>query len=135
MRGTLFNGLVNRIILNDYDFTIFCFWESILYRTDEFIQLVTNTEVTINEWHRQKAIRDNLSNHSNLEIGFSTFFLNRTNRSGIVDKAGPIGGLEQTGEYLIDCRFNKLSLVNKLKNCAHEKISIYNLEALDFIEI
>ena len=61
----LFNGLVNRIILNDYDFTIFCFWESILYRTDEFIQLVTNTEVTIDEWHRQKAIRDNLSNHRN----------------------------------------------------------------------
>lgn len=132
----LFNGLVNRIILNDYDFTIFCFWESILYRTDEFIQLVTNTEVTIEEWHRQKAIRDNLSNHSNLEIGFSTFFLNRTNRSGIVDKAGPIGGLEQTGEYLIDCRFNKLRLIKQIERIAahREKISIYNLEALDFIE-
>lgn len=132
----LLNDAVKDIIINDYDYTIFCFWDSILHRTEEFVQLVLNTEITIDEWHRQKAVRDDLDNHSRLEIGFSTFFLNRTNRSGIIDKAGPIGGLEQLGDYPINCRFNKARLISQIQAiAAHQNhIRVYNLEALDFIE-
>ena len=93
----LFNNIVNRVILNDYDYTIFCFWNSILNNTDDFIDLIKNTDITIQEWNRQKEIRKKPNQHSSLEIGFSTFFLNRTNRSGIIDKAGPIGGKDQSG--------------------------------------
>lgn len=132
----LFDGTVNNIIINDYDYTIFCFWESVLHRTEEFVRLIENTEVTLEEWHRQKAVRDSIDEHSCLEIGFSTFFLNRTNRSGIIDKAGPIGGLNQQGDYSIDCRFNKSRLISQIRKIGeHERyIQICNLEALDFIE-
>lgn len=132
----LFNSVVKDIIINDYDYTIFCFWDSVLHRTEDFVALIQNTEVTMAEWYVQKNIRDNLDNHSELEIGFSTFFLNRTNRSGIIDKAGPIGGLEQKGNYPIDCRFNKARLITQIQRIAEHKdhISIYNMEALDFIE-
>lgn len=132
----LFDGTVNNIIINDYDYTIFCFWESILHRTEEFVQLIENTEVTLEEWHRQKAVRDHVDDHSCLEIGFSTFFLNRTNRSGIIDKAGPIGGLNQQGDYPIDCRFNKPRLISQIQKIGEHKryIQNCNLEALDFIE-
>ncbi len=58
------DGTVNNIIINDYDYTIFCFWESILHRTEEFVQLIENTEVTLEEWHRQKAVRDHVADHS-----------------------------------------------------------------------
>lgn len=132
----LFDGAVNNVIINDYDYTIFCFWDSVLHRTEKFVRLIENTEVTLGEWHRQKAIRDSVDEHSCLEIGFSTFFLNRTNRSGIIDKAGPIGGQNQQGDYPIDCRFNKPRLISQIRKIAeHERfIQIYNLEALDFIE-
>ena len=30
----------------------------------------------MDEWHKQKAIQKNPDNHSRLELGFSTFFLN-----------------------------------------------------------
>mgnify|MGYP002734699960 FL=1 len=132
----LFDGVVRDIIINDYDYTIFCFWDSILNRTEEFVRIVENTEVNLIEWHRQKEVRENIDAHTPLEIGFSTFFLNRTNRSGIIDKAGPIGGLTQQGDYPIDCRFNKPRLISQIRRIADQRdhIKIYNLEALDFIE-
>lgn len=132
----LLNGKVNKIIINDYDYSIYCFWDCVLNRTDEFIKLIRDTEVTIQEWHTQKAIREKLGDHTTLEIGFSTFFLNRTNRSGIIDKAGPIGGLDQNGNYPIHCRLNKDRLIRQIEEIAQFKnhIQLYNLEALDFIE-
>lgn len=132
----LFNGVVKKIIINDYDYTIYCFWDSVLNRTDELIELILQADVSMEEWHKQKAIREDLDNYNSLEIGFSTFFLNRTNRSGIIDKAGPIGGFSQQGDYPIDCRFNKERLVEQIKKIGEMKncIKVYNLEALDFID-
>lgn len=132
----LFNRVVKKVIINDYDYTVFCFWDAVLNETDLFIEKIQKTDVTIQEWERQKEIRKNPKQHSLLEIGFSTFFLNRTNRSGIIDKAGPIGGKNQTGNYGIDCRFNKDKLIEQIRNIASykEHIQLYNMEALDFID-
>ena len=70
-----------------------------------------------------------------IEVGFSTFFLNRCNRSGIITKAGPIGGIEQKGQYKIDCRFNKTNLIKRIKDIANRAndIEIYNEDTLEFI--
>lgn len=132
----LLNNVVKRIVINDFDYSIYCFWHSVLADTDRFLQKVYDTNITIEEWHAQKQIREHLDNYSELDVGFSTFFLNRTNRSGIIDKAGPIGGLNQTGDYSIDCRFNKKTLANQIKRIAEQadRIALYNLEALDFID-
>lgn len=132
----LFNKAVKRIIINDFDYSIYCFWKSVLDDTDNFLQKISDTNVTIEEWHRQKRIRDHIDDYTQLDIGFSTFFLNRTNRSGIIDKAGPIGGLSQAGNYPIDCRFNKATLANQITRIAQQRdeIALYNLEALDFID-
>ncbi|EOI56861.1 DNA adenine methylase [Enterococcus gilvus] len=127
---------VKKIIINDYDYSIYCFWESVLYHTDELIAKIESTNIDLKEWHRQKKIRENIYDYSVAEVGFSTLFLNRTNRSGIIDKAGPIGGYQQTGNYLIDCRFNKEKIIAKILKIAsvRDRIKIYNLEALDFID-
>lgn len=132
----LFNDVVKRVIINDFDYTIFSFWYSVLNYTDEFVALIKDVDVTIQEWEKQKEVRSNLEQHSVLEIGFSTFFLNRTNRSGIIDKAGPIGGKDQTGDYNIDCRFNKEKLIEQVMKIStyKERIYLYNMEALDFID-
>ena len=131
----LLNKDIKSIMINDYDKAIYAFWYSVLNHTDELIELIKNTEITIEEWHKQKAINKNKEYNNNLlEIGFSTLFLNRTNRSGIL-KAGVIGGLNQTGNYKLDCRFNKLSIITKIQNVAKCKnnIKLYNKDAEDFI--
>lgn len=132
----LIDNIVDRIIINDYDYTIYCFWHSILYDTEKFIEKIRQTDVTLAEWEMQKIIRENIEGHTELEIGFSTFFLNRTNRSGIIDKAGPIGGKDQSGTYSIDCRFNKEKLISQINSIAalRDRIQVYNLEALNFID-
>lgn len=132
----LFEGVVKRVMINDYDFSIFCFWDSVLNRTDDLIKLIQVTPVTIDEWHRQKSIREKIYDNDPLKVGFSTFFLNRTNRSGIIDKAGPIGGQEQNGNYSIECRFNKEDLIERIIKISKYKdaIRLYNMDAMDFIE-
>lgn len=132
----LLDNVVKNIVINDYDYTIYCFWHSVLYKTDEFIERIEKIDVSIDEWHKQKAIREEWDNYSSLDIGLSTFFLNRTNHSGIIDKAGPIGGFSQQGNYLIDCRFNKKRLIEQIKKIGDKRdhIRLYNLEALDFID-
>lgn len=71
-----------------------------------FLKKVLDTEVSINEWKKQKMIQNNKEKEDLFTLGFSTFFLNRTNRSGII-KAGPIGGKDQNSTYNIDSRYNK----------------------------
>src|SRR3989339_797786 len=71
-----------------------------------------------------------------IQLGFSTFFLNRVNMSGIID-GGVIGGIDQNGTYKMDCRFNKQELIKRIKEIAKYKkqIKIFNLDAVDLIEI
>ncbi len=127
----LLNGYCSDIHINDFDEAIYHFWKAIVQDTESFLKKLHDTDITIEEWHRQKEILANPEQHSPLEFGFAAFFLNRTNRSGIL-KAGVIGGKNQTGNYKLDARFNKISLTNRIQNIAqHAKnIHIYNEDAL-----
>lgn len=130
----LLNNKVDTIVINDIDIAIYAFWYSVLNYTEKFVQLIKDTSVTIDEWRKQKEIFIRKNQNNLLELGFATFFLNRTNRSGIL-KAGPIGGFKQKGNYLIDARFNKSNLIKRVQRIAQykEKINLYNLEIKDFI--
>ena len=130
----LIEGSVKKIILNDYDKSIYCFWKSVLDHTDELIYLVNSTSVDMKNWYLQKEIQQNKEQASTIELGFSTLFLNRTNRSGII-KAGVIGGKSQIGNYKLDCRFQKDKIIDKIKliSSYRECIELYNLDAIDFI--
>lgn len=132
----LLNGKVSDVYINDFDYSIYCFWNAIVNHTDDFIKKVEEINVNIDEWRNQKYINENYQKFNDLEVGLSTFFLNRTNRSGIISGAGPIGGAKQLGEYRIDCRFNKKNLINQIKKIGEYRqfIHITNLEACDFIE-
>ena len=99
--GLLLNNMVSKIYINDSDKAIYAFWDSVLNYTDEFIQKIEKTPITVEEWRIQKSIYNNIEQHSDLDIGFSAFFLNRCNRSGVL-KGGIIGGYEQNGKWKID---------------------------------
>jgi len=131
----LFNGTYRHIHINDFDSHIFSMWDAILNHTEAFVQKIENTEICIMEWHRQKEIFDQFDMCNTVDLGFSTFFLNRTNRSGIIFKAGPIGGLDQTGNYLIDVRFNKADLIKRIRKIAtyRNQITLTNQDAIELI--
>ncbi|WP_244849847.1 DNA adenine methylase [Caballeronia sp. SL2Y3] len=123
-------GKVRRIHINDLNRSIHAFWRSVLDCPDELCRMIADTPVTISEWQRQRAVQWD-DKAGTLELGFSTFFLNRTNRSGIVNRGGVIGGLAQTGEWKIDARFNKRDLISRIERIADysTKITLHNVDA------
>ena len=132
----LFEDKVKKIAINDFDRSIYAVWYSILNYTEEFILLIKNTDITMANWYLQKEIQKNKEIVNLLELGFSTFFLNRTNRSGII-KAGVIGGKNQDGNYRLDCRFNKIKLSKLIEKIStyRNRIELHNLDAIDFLNI
>lgn len=127
--------ICEKVVLNDLDYHIYAFWYCVLNITEELIKRIKDTKVTIENWKIQKKVYEYYENHDILDIGFSTFFLNRSNRSGILHKAGPIGGRDQTGKYKINARFNKLNLISRIKRIARlrDKIEVYNLESIELL--
>lgn len=131
----LLEGFVKKITINDRDRSIYAFWHSVLNKTTELCELIENAELSVDEWRRQKEIQTNKKKTDLLELGFSTFYLNRTNRSGIIN-AGIMGGINQNGNYLMDCRFNKPELVSRIKLIASRRndIKLYKKDAIKLID-
>jgi DNA adenine methylase len=111
---------VSKLYLNDADPCIYAVWRSILDHTDEFCKRIRDVALTTDEWKKQKAIYTNYAENSILDIGFATFYLNRTNRSGIIKNGGPIGGYDQSGPWKIDARFSRPGLIERV-----ERIALY----------
>ena len=130
----LLKNVVNRIVINDYDKGVWSFWKAILTETDRFVEQVRTVPLTINEWYRQHEICVNQNDKYSFELGFATFYMNRTNRSGII-KGGVIGGLKQAGHWTMDVRFNREELINRIQNIASRKkdIKLYNKDISSFI--
>lgn len=129
----LLSERVERIVINDLDKAIYSFWRSAVFNSAKFIKKISSTPVTVKEWRRQRAIYNNRKTNQ-FNLGFATFFLNRTNKSGILN-GGPIGGLEQKGKYKIDARYNKEKLVERIRQLAlyKDKISIFNKDGFELI--
>jgi len=130
----LFTGYTSHIHLNDLNKSIYSFWSIVLYDTDNICRLIYDTSVDIDNWFKQKEIQKHPEQHSILELGFSTFFLNRTNRSGIIS-GGVIGGQSQQGHWKLDARYNKTELISRIEKISRfsDHISVYNLDAFEFL--
>lgn len=132
----LFEGFLDKIIINDKDRSIYAFWYSVLNNSEKLCELIDKTEVTIDNWYCLKEVQNHKEKVGLLELGFSTLFINRTNRSGIIN-GGPIGGYSQEGEYKIDCRFNKEDIKKRIKKIATRKkdIKLYKKDALKLVDL
>jgi DNA adenine methylase len=126
---------VQQIHINDLDIAIYSFWNAVVNQPDCLCKLIHDTPVTMTEWEKQKNILTTRSETPSLEVAFATFFLNRTNRSGIL-KAGVIGGKQQSGKWKLDVRFNKKKLIDRIERIAsyQSRISIYNLDTADLLK-
>lgn len=133
----LMDEYVSRIIINDKDRSIYAFWYSVLYDTDRLCKLIEETPVTMETWWAQRTFQsvENKETTDLLTLGFSTFFMNRTNRSGII-KAGVIGGFDQRGNYKIDARYRKEDLIARIRRIASyaDRIELHHEDAVDFVK-
>ena len=130
----LLDGYASKITINDFDRSIYAFWYSVVYRSKKFCEKINDTYIDIDTWKLQKEIQNNKAKADLFTLGFSTFYLNRTNVSGVI-KGGLIGGYHQSGEYKIDARFNKPVLIEKIRAIAEhkKKIKVTNKNALAVI--
>lgn len=130
----LFNDYCTNIHINDFDIAVFNFWKSVTENTESFLKLLKDTNITMEEWYKQKHILSTPAEHSQLEHGFATFFLNRTNRSGIL-KGGVIGGKNQHGNYKLDARYHKENLSKRIEKIGKykDRIRVHNFDALELL--
>ncbi len=133
--GLLVSGQVEEIAINDLDSAVYAFWRAVVDEPDEFSQLVRTVDLTVEEWEKQREVYDTAPRDNLLQLGFATFYLNRTNRSGVLN-GGPIGGKDQTGNYKIDARFNRDTLLERIRliGLYASRITVTNHDGRDVIK-
>ena len=133
----LLRGKVKSVILNDLDTGIYSIWYAIFNDTEWFIEAISNADVTLVVREQQKKVYNELKDSYGYsrDLAFATFFLNRVNYSGILT-GGPIGGKEQKGKYKLDCRFNKQSLIDKIKEIAkyRDNVQLFHMDAVELLK-
>jgi DNA adenine methylase len=130
----LLSNMVSHVHLNDSSIHVYAVWHSITTRPDEFCRRISTASLDLEEWKRRREVVRHPHDHSLLDLGFSTFYLNRCNRSGILT-AGVIGGIAQTGRWRIDARFPRNELIRRVEAIATkgERVSVTNLDAEEFM--
>lgn len=119
----LLSGHARRVHINDLSREVHAFWDAVLNETEALQKKIRDTPVTMKTWLRMRDVLAD-DDAGSLELGFATFFLNRTNRSGILN-GGVIGGKNQDGPWKIDARFNKGDLTRRIEAIASKRSSIH----------
>lgn len=127
-------GLVRRLVINDIDPAVYSFWKSVTEQPEEFAAAVLDVPLNVDEWRTQQAIYRQADESDRFALGFAFFYLNRTNRSGILN-AGPIGGVKQTGNYKIDARFNRKQLADRILaiGALADRITVLSVDGMQVI--
>jgi DNA adenine methylase len=129
----LFESYASHIHINDIDRSLYAFWHAVLDDTEGLCARIHDTKVSVAEWRRQRAVQI-ASDPDELDLAFSTFFMNRCNRSGIIT-GGLIGGKHQDGKWKLDARYNKQDLIRRIEKIARfgTRITLTCLDAHDFL--
>jgi len=128
-------GIVEELVVNDIDPAVHAFWKSAVNDNANFVEMVASVPLTIAEWQKQREVYRSRDERDSLRLGFAFFFLNRTNRSGILN-AGVIGGQRQEGRYRIDARFNRATLIDRLTSIGvlADRITVSDLDGRTVIQ-
>lgn len=130
----LFEDFASHVHINDINRGVYAFWSAVLDDTERLCARITDTPPSIAVWQQQRAIQRE-EDPDPLDLAFSTFFLNRTNRSGIIS-GGVIGGQDQTGPWKIGARWNVGELVRRIQKVARfgSRITLTQLDAATLLE-
>ncbi len=131
----MYEEYVERIVINDYDPLVYSFWVTCASETERFIEWIERVNIDLETWDKSKNIVSNFKDYELFDRATSFFFLNRTNVSGVLS-GGIIGGRNQNGKYKIDARFNKKSLINRIRKFSRfsSRVEVSNLDGIEVIE-
>lgn len=130
----LYEEYAAHVHINDLDTSIHAFWWAVLNEPEELCRRVSRSRPSRAEWKRQRAVQM-ASRPDPIDLAFSTFFLNRTNRSGILT-GGMIGGRNQTGPWKLGARYNKPNLIQRIEKAARyaSRITLTKLDGARYIK-
>lgn len=122
----LFHDTVAAVHINDADPAVYDFWRAATEHNEQLVEMVNTVPVTLDQWIHWREVMLGRIPGTDVERGFATLFMNRTNRSGIL-KAGVIGGKAQSGEYKLDARFKRDALTTRLERIGQfrDRINVY----------
>lgn len=131
----LFDGVVTDVHINDADPAIYAFWYAATACSDALISMVETEPIDMDAWMHWRSVMRGETDATDVERGFATLFMNRTNRSGIL-KGGVIGGKHQAGAYRLDARFKRDVLVGRLRRIADQAkgIHVHCRDALELLQ-
>lgn len=128
----------SKIILNDKDYFIFCFWKIVSSNNIENVNKLCELLKTTPTLELYFKLRGDNSNDEILSA-YKGIFFNRTSFSGDMRrKASPIGGKNQSSIYKINCRYNANKIIEKIKyinNLLRNRTEVYNNNVRDCSEI
>lgn len=129
------NGLIDRLVINDIDPAVHAFWRVVVDHNDDLVEKIRTVQLSIAEWQHQRRIYRAGDASDVMQLGFAFFYLNRTNRSGVLN-AGVIGGQAQDGKYRIDARFNRDTLVERVQELGAlaDRITVLDLDGRTVID-
>jgi DNA adenine methylase len=129
----LYGDYARRIHINDLDRGIHAFWLTARDNTAQLAARVQEARLDMEEWVRQRAVQSAVEPDPT-DLAFSTFYLNRTNRSGIIT-GGVIGGKDQSGQWKVDARYGRRDLVRRIERVGRwgSRIEVYNLDGAAFL--
>lgn len=131
----LHGNTVSHIRINDLDPCLNAFWSAATQHSAQLLTKVEQTPLTVEEWRRQRAIYQERDTSDPVKLGFATFYLNRTNRSGIMN-AGVIGGQAQASRYKMNARYNKAGLRSRLEwiGSSADRITVTDRDGVELLE-
>ena len=131
----LYEEFAESIVINDLDPLVYAFWSTCVKNPDKLIEWIEETPVTVATWQQCKEIVRNRDGATAFDLAISFFFLNRTNVSGVLS-GGIIGGVNQTGNYKIDARFNKGALIQKIEKIGRfsSRIEVSQLDGIKLVQ-
>lgn len=129
----LYEGYASRVHINDLDQGVYIFWRAVLNHSEALCTRIMDTKATMGEWQKQRDVLM-ADSPDPMDLAFATFFLNRTNRSGII-RGGVIGGLSQDGDWKVGARYNQEALVKRIEMVADhgDRITLTQHDAAHFL--
>lgn len=145
----LLKNRVSKIVINDLDPSIYAVWNAVINDSDHLIAKINAVPFDYQKYSTEdsnkliefwRAIKNKhelvKGNPNSLDNAFTTLMLNRMNVSGIIS-GGPIGGKNQSGLYRLNSRFNKTTLITKIRaiSSRSDDIDLFNLDANNLVEV
>lgn len=130
----LYREYASHIHLNDLNRSVHAFWQAVVTDGPELCRRIMSCPLDMEEWQRQRDVQ-RADAPDPMDLAFSTLYMNRTNRSGVI-KGGVIGGRDQTGPWKLDARFRRKDLVQRIEKAAaySSRITVTGVDALLFLK-